>query len=94
MAKDFVVDFDNESLFANGDIKTGDSDKQNQYLLLICQKGSFKQFPATCVGASNYLEAESPDSLINEVRRQFTSDGMKVNAIKIEDGKLKIDANY
>lgn len=92
--KDIVVDFANKKLFANGDIMTGESDDQNKYLLLMSEKGSFKEFPATGVGAATFLESEDASGLLREVRTQFQADGMTVNKVMIEGEQLKIDAKY
>jgi hypothetical protein len=92
---DFIIDNETGDIaFDNGDIKSGVSDKQHQQLLMICDKGSFKEFPATCVGASNYLETDDTAALLREIKNQFTSDGMTVNKISFEGETLKIDANY
>lgn len=92
--KDFLIDMTAGNLFENGDIKTGESDRQNQHLLMVCEKGSFKEFPATCVGAATFLEGEDPAAFVREIRTQFTGDGMTVNKILFEGNKLKVDANY
>jgi hypothetical protein len=92
--KDLLLNFTNKTIFANGDIKTGESDQQHQNLLIVCAKGSFKEFPATCVGANEFLENEDAAGFLREVRTQFTNDGMTVNKIVFEDNKLKVDANY
>lgn len=92
--KDFLLDMTGKTLFADGDIRTGESDRQHQDHLIRCAKGSFKQFPATCVGAADFLEDEDEGGLVREVRNQFTADGMTVRRIAIEDGKLKVDASY
>lgn len=92
--KDFKLDFEAKTLFAGGDIRTGDTDKQNQHLLLMCEKGSFKEFPGTCVGAASYLEDENNADLLREIRTQFTADGMTISKIEVSEGKIKIDAKY
>jgi hypothetical protein len=92
--KDIVFDFQNKTMFANGDIRTGESDDQNKRLLLLCEKGSFKEFPTICVGAASYLEGEDNATFLREVRTQFQGDGMTVNKILIEEGKIKVDAKY
>jgi hypothetical protein len=92
--KDFLIDEDGDLAFENGDLKTGDSDRQNQGLLIECEKGSFKEFPTTGVGAATFLEDEDLAGLLRETRRQFIEDGMTVNKIFIQDGKLMIDAEY
>lgn len=91
---DIIIDTEDGTITKDGDLNIGVSDRQNQGLLISCQKGSFKQFPATCVGASNYLEGEDQSDFVREVRRQLVADGMTVTSIKIENDKLKVDASY
>lgn len=92
---DILLDTETGALaIASGDFKMGESDRQHQKLLLITDKGAWKEFPTAGVGAANYLEAENPADLIKEVRQQFAADGMKVSGIAVENGKLKIDASY
>jgi hypothetical protein len=89
--KDFLVDIVEGKFFKNGDISTGESDRQEKHLLIMCAKESFKQFPATCVGALDFLESEDEAGLLREVRTQFVADGKTINNIAFEDGKLKIE---
>ena len=92
--KDIIYDKTNKKIFANGDLVIGESDSQHMELLLICQPGSFKEFPNTGVGAASYLEDEDPSAFLSEVRNQFTNDGITVNKIEFLNSKLRIDANY
>lgn len=91
---DFLINPEDGSLFANGDIRTGLSDNQHKRHLLICAKGSFKEFPATGVGAADFLESEDEAAFLREVRSQFTADGMTVRSIKMTGEKLEVDASY
>lgn len=91
---DVLADFTAKTIFKNGDINTGVSDDQHKRLLLMSEKGAYKEFPATCVGAASFLEDESSDALIREVRLQFVADGQTVKSVKYEDGKLKVDSFY
>ena len=81
-------------LDASGNIKIGNSDQQHQALLLLFDKGSLKENPATGVGAFKHLEAEGTSTFLREVRMQFNSDGMKIRKIAFENNKLSIDAPY
>lgn len=92
--KDIVYDKTTKKIFANGDLRTGDSELQHQELLIVCEPGSFKEFPATCVGAFGYLEDNDPGGFLREVRSQFLADGMKVKSITLENNRLKYDASY
>lgn len=91
---DVLLDFENKTMFANGDIRTGECDEQNKRLLLMSEKGSWKEFPATGVGAASFLEAEDPAAFLREVRTQFTADGMEVNKVVFDGNKLQVDAEY
>lgn len=82
------------TIFKDGDINVGECDAQNKKFLIEWAKGSVKEFPATCVGAESFLEDEDPSAFLREVRTQYVADGMKVNKIILEEGKIKIDANY
>lgn len=79
---------------ANGDFTVGISDIQNQELLLICSKGSFKQKPALCVGLWSYLESEDPAILISEIKAQFKGDGIEVKNVQIKNGIITREAYY
>jgi hypothetical protein len=92
--KDFLYNKTTKKIFSGGDLITGISDEQHKELLIMCAPGSFKEFPATCVGAASYLEAEDPAAFLREVRTQYTADGMRVNEIRFEGNKLKVNASY
>lgn len=92
---DIKLDENLVPLFANGDFVIGDTDKQNQDVLLVSEKGSFKENPDVGVGLFSFLEAENPIDMMSEIRRQFTNDGMTINQLQYtSDGKLIIDAKY
>jgi hypothetical protein len=92
--KDFIYDKTTKKIFADGDLSTGNSELQHQELLIVCEPGSFKEFPATCVGAGGYLEDNDPAGLLREIRNQFVSDGMKVKSIGFDNNRLKYNASY
>lgn len=91
---DFLLNDNGEMLVGNGDFVTGQSDLQQQKLLLIFEKGSLKEFPTTGVGAFTFLEAETAAELLREINIQFTGDGMDVNGLSLDNGKINVDANY
>jgi hypothetical protein len=87
-----TADFDLE--IVNGDFVAFESTYQHQQCLLLAEKGSFKQYPETGVGAASYLKDENPDDLLREIRQEFTNDGMTVKRLGFEGTKLKIEAGY
>ena len=93
--KDFLLDDNLDLRIANGDFVIGESDRQHQRLLLVTDKGMWKENPATGVGVDRYLESEDPGLLLREIRLQFSKDGMTVNNTSITDaGVLVINAAY
>ena len=75
-----------------GDFTQGECLKQSQTLLLLTNKGEWKQHPAAGVGTGNYLETASTPALSREIREQFSRDGMQVSSVLIRDNQLYIEA--
>lgn len=92
--KDILLNTARELDIKNGDFAVGESTLQHQDLLLMTNKGEWKENPMIAVGAVGYLKDEDEAALMAEVKQQFEKDGMQVKQIFIEDGKLNIDANY
>lgn len=80
----------------NGDLVVGRSDEQNQELLLVATKGDFKQHPDVGVDIASFINDDNVQEMLNEVRRQFTNDGMTVVSVNYDElnGKLEYDASY
>jgi hypothetical protein len=96
MKYDLLLDDDMELRedAATLDLVEGECTAQHQQLLLITPKGAWKENPDTGVGLVGFLESESETEMFAEINRQFRADGMQVKEIKIESGKLLIDASY
>lgn len=91
---DLLVDSNNDLQIVNGDLLIGKSDGQHQKFLLMLEPGSVKEFPSVGVGITNFLESEDDGEMIAEIRKQFTGDGLAINKVLVENGKIAIDANY
>ncbi|WP_306353714.1 hypothetical protein [Flavobacterium sp. '19STA2R22 D10 B1'] len=79
----------------NGDFVISESTYQNQKLLIIGDKGEWKENPMRGVGAKRYLETSSPDELARELRLEFIADGMIINKIEIKKNlEIQVDAYY
>ncbi len=76
------------------DLVIDTSDLQQQEDLIVTMPGSIKQFPDVGVGAMNFLEAEDVAGFLQEVARQFTSDGILVKELSYASGLLNINAVY
>ncbi|HJT74629.1 MAG TPA: hypothetical protein VJ720_11435 [Chitinophaga sp.] len=93
--KDILLTQDIDLDAQSGDLRTGFSDLQQQELLLMNNRGSFKEFPSVGIDAFGFLQDNDTSALLREIRKQFFADGMQVNTINITDtGQLNIDAAY
>ena len=95
MPQDLILDDNMDLNIVNGDFLIGESTYQHQKILIVADKGEFKENPMRCVGVKRYLESERPDELAREIRQEFSSDGMIVNKLQIgNDGSIEVDAFY
>ncbi len=92
---DLIIDENFELAIANGDFIADVSDAQQQNLLLICDKGDWKENPTVCVGVQRWLNDDEPEDLLAEIKKEFQRDGMIVNDLTLTDDKiLNVDAHY
>ncbi len=94
--KDILLDDNMDVKALQGDFEVNDATFQNQQLLLISEKGEWKQSPVVGVGIMSFLlDDVTVHELHQEIQKQFNLDGMKVN--KIEGNTWQntiIDADY
>lgn len=91
---DVLLDADLDIEVRGGDFATGEATKQSQTLLLLTNKGEWKQSPKRGVGAVNFLETAERAALAREIRSDFTADGMRVESVELEGTKLSVEAFY
>jgi hypothetical protein len=94
MPKDILLDETGDLAVKDGDFVIGDSTIQHQQLLLMSQKGEWKEKPMVGVGIENYLNDDTTNDMMNEISDQFEKDGMKVTSVNTVDGKLQIESSY
>ncbi len=79
-----------------GDFVVGDATLQHQQLLLLSEKGEWKQSPEVGVGIMSYLlDDVTIHEMHQEIQKQFSLDGMRVR--KIEGNawdNTSIEADY
>ncbi len=95
-AGDLMIEIqkDEKGMILSG-LVIGDATHQNQKALIEEHLGSIKHSPLTGVGIENYLDDDSPDSLLRAIRRQLVADGQSVKHLSIDNNyELKIEANY
>ena len=91
---DMMLDSGLDLALSGGDIAVGEATKQSQTLLLLTNKGEWKQHPTRGVGAVRHLEAGGSAALAREIRSDFTADGMRVERVTVEGTTLNVEAEY
>lgn len=80
--------------YINGEIVRGESSLQHQKLLLISNKGDFKESPTACVGAYGYLKNNDIAGFLSEAKKELERDGLQVISLDMVDGKINVNATY
>jgi hypothetical protein len=92
---DLLLDTDYDIKIATGDFVAGESTQQHQALLILSEKGEFREFPTRGVGAQSWLNDDVNFGDFNaEIKRQFEVDGMRVLSVQGKAEKLQIEAYY
>lgn len=91
---DFLFDETGDLKEENGDLVIGNSEEQHQFDIVKSGKAHNKEFPGMGVDVEEHLNDENIGSLVNEVRKNFVADGMKVKAVTLIKGNLETDASY
>lgn len=94
MIRDYKIDEDGDLIIQNGDFVFDEATQDNQRLLLLAEKGEWKHAAMAPVGLRTYLDDENPQSMLREIRRRFTQDGMKVKELSYDGRRLNFKAGY
>jgi hypothetical protein len=78
----------------SGGLSVGNVTYQNQYFLLMAQKGEYKLSPTIGVGIGDMVLDEDILYWRTEIANQLRQDGQQVKRIHITDQKVEIDASY
>ena len=88
---DILLDDDFDVIIKDGDFLIGEASQQHQQLLLISEKGMWKQYPVVGVAMQSFLlDDDYIDDFKKEVKKQFEMDGMEIDAIT----QSEITAHY
>jgi len=86
---------DSNGLITSG-IQIGTIDYQRVKMIVLAQKGEFKEFPTLGFGIDNYLKANVQDvkqRFVNEMTKELKSDGMNAKVTvgsKLSDFSVEI----
>lgn len=93
--KDILLDEYLDIDFKSGDFIIGESTAQHQKLLLLSEKGEWKESPKRGIGAKRFIEDHQPDNFAREVRQEFSADGMSVKSVQVGNNfTINIEAYY
>ena len=85
---------DGDLAISDNSIQIGHTLYQNQYLILIAQKGEYKEHPTLGVGIGDMTNDEEIDEWKKRICEDFLKDDLRINKISISDNKTLIDADY
>jgi hypothetical protein len=91
-----LLDETGDVMIHNGAMVVGDVSLQNQYMILVAQKGEFKEHPTLGVGISDMLGDDDVLEWKKQIREEFAKDDLRVGKIDLDlqTGKIEIDAKY
>jgi len=92
IAKDILLDDNNELQFRNGDFLVEESDGQHIQDILIAAPGHYKQYPLLGANITNGLNGSNTIEFKRNIRLQLESDGMEVETINFNNDQININA--
>lgn len=92
---DILLEANTEPVIKEGDFVAGESTRQHQKLLLIAEKGEWRESPLTGIGLRTELMNETTGiELLTTIKKEFEKDGMSVLQIKSKEGNITAEAIY
>ena len=87
-----ILDKDNELVIKDGTLAIGETREQNAQLIILAEKGEFKEHPQLGVGISQFLKSTGREKeLLRTIRVQLALDGIRPRTIDYNNGKLNIE---
>jgi hypothetical protein len=92
---DAMLDDNYDLAISSSDIQISESTARHQQMLLVSNKGDYKQYPIIGVGAATYLNDERYQALIRAINIEFAKDSMDVTDIRLNSsGTITSIAGY
>jgi len=89
MAKDILLDENNDLLVQNGDFVIGESERQEIKMILQAVKNDYKQFPEIGVNLVEELNSSgSARALTQKIKLNLKMDGKDDVKFKIDKGEI------
>ncbi len=82
----------NDIVLRNGTMAIGTTDEQNAQIIVLAEKGEFKEYPQLGVGISQFLKSVNRENeLLRAIRVQLALDGIRPKQLTYQNGKLQIE---
>lgn len=82
----------NDIVLRNGTMAIGTTDDQNAQLIVLAEKGEFKEYPQLGVGISQFLKSSGRDNeLLRTIRVQLALDGIRPKQLTYQNKQLHIE---
>lgn len=75
---------------ADGGMVTGETQAQEEYLVLVSQKGEWKEHPLVGVGVADMVGDEDQRYWKREIRENLARVGIKIKGVSLKNGQLEI----
>lgn len=80
-----------EPIIKDGSMEIGITDEQNAQVIILAERGEFKEHPQLGVGLSQFLKSVGRErELVRAIRIQLALDGINNPEISFNEGKLQI----
>ena len=89
-----LLDENRDIQVKNGEVVIGDIANQNLEILVLSEKGEIREAPLRGVGIRRYVDDEDVATLLQAIRNEVAEEGMTLDKLGVEDGKLEIIAHY
>lgn len=80
-----------EPIVKDGSMQIDTTDEQNAQIIILAERGEFKEHPQLGVGLSQFLKSVGRErELVRAIRIQLALDGIKNPEISFNEGKLQV----
>ncbi len=74
----------------NGQMQTGETQAQEEYLVLVSQRGEWKEHPLVGVGVADMVGDEDLRYWKREIIDNLARVGIKIKGVSLNNGQLEI----
>lgn len=88
-----LIDSTGDLKITNGHLSIGNTDYQNQYIILTSPPGDIKMFPTLGVGIEQMANDENINQWQHSIRENFKADNITLENINLKQGIIQASYN-